>query len=249
MSPSQPPPHPDPPSRNYDLLAGVLSYLVPGLGQIYQGRVGKGVLFLVCIYTLFFYGLLYLGSGSVQAGQRTYRLNGNVYLPDTTPPSEGASPASPGVLINNLYNRPQFLGQFWVGVAAWPAIIQYLHFNKAFVADLDRKIDEFYREADNAAQENKRANAGTDEPGGSPARFLQQAEELERKRRHPILGTFQQEPSAADINMVHNASDKRLELGWVYTVIAGVLNIMVIYDAIAGPAFLLGSRASGKAVS
>ena len=31
---------------------------------------------------------------------------------------------------------------------------------------------------------------------------------------------------------------KLIELGWVYTVIAGVLNIMVIYDAFAGPAFL-----------
>jgi hypothetical protein len=33
-----------------------------------------------------------------------------------------------------------------------------------------------------------------------------------------------------------------LELGWVYTVIAGVLNIMVIYDAVAGPAFLASRR-------
>jgi hypothetical protein len=29
-----------------------------------------------------------------------------------------------------------------------------------------------------------------------------------------------------------------VELGWVYTVIAGVLNILVIYDAVAGPAML-----------
>ena len=26
--------------------AAVLSYLVPGLGQIYQGRIGKGLLFV-----------------------------------------------------------------------------------------------------------------------------------------------------------------------------------------------------------
>jgi hypothetical protein len=45
------------------------------------------------------------------------------------------------------------------------------------------------------------------------------------------------EPSAEAINAVSNASDKRLELAWVYTVIAGVLNIMVIYDAVAGAAF------------
>ena len=31
-------------------------------------------------------------------------------------------------------------------------------------------------------------------------------------------------------------SDKSPDLGWMYTVIAGVLNILVIYDALAGPA-------------
>jgi hypothetical protein len=49
------------------------------------------------------------------------------------------------------------------------------------------------------------------------------------------------EPSPVAINVVNNAGDKRLELAWVYTVIAGVLNILVIYDAIAGPAFALVS--------
>ena len=31
-------------------------------------------------------------------------------------------------------------------------------------------------------------------------------------------------------------SDKTWDLGWVYTVIAGALNVLVIYDAVAGPA-------------
>src|SRR5262245_66453159 len=62
-----PPASPLPP-RKIDPFAAVLSYLVPGLGHIYQGRVGKGVLFLVCLYVLFFYGM-YLGQGK------------NVYLP------------------------------------------------------------------------------------------------------------------------------------------------------------------------
>ena len=60
-----------------DPLAAVLSYLVPGLGQIVQGRVGKGVLFLVGLYTLFFYGM-YLGQWS------------NVFLADVTPRNAGA---------------------------------------------------------------------------------------------------------------------------------------------------------------
>ena len=68
--------------RELQTLPGLLSFLVPGLGQIYQGRVGKGVLFFVSIYALFFYGM-YLGSGAVKAGEpeKTYTVSGNVYLP------------------------------------------------------------------------------------------------------------------------------------------------------------------------
>jgi hypothetical protein len=219
-------------------FAGVLSYLVPGLGQIVQGRVGKGLLFLVCIYTLFFYGM-YLGNGEVRIGSRTYRLTSNVYLPDTvedTPLREGQSPSQLPPLLINLYNRPQFAGQFWVGVAAWPAIWQYMTFKKNEVHDREHEIDRLYSEADQATDRQEKEQK------------LREAEELERQLRnlHPLLGDFQREPSASAINAVHNAGDKRLELAWVYTVIAGVLNIMVIYDAVAGPVFLASAAGAEK---
>src|SRR3954447_23222892 len=92
------------PPRPLSPWAGLLSYLIPGLGQIVQGRVAKGVLFLVCIYTLFFYGM-YLGSGTVEIDKRKYSLVGNVYLPDTVDrraPDNGSLP----VWLVNLYNRP-----------------------------------------------------------------------------------------------------------------------------------------------
>src|SRR5215813_5001587 len=93
-----------PPGRGHSLWAGFLSYLVPGLGQIVQGRVGKGLLFLVCLYGLFFYGM-YLGSWS------------NVYLPDVTvvetPPRLFDLFRVP-VPVFNVYNRLQFAGQFWI---------------------------------------------------------------------------------------------------------------------------------------
>src|SRR5260370_26544502 len=94
----------------HSLFAGFLSYLIPGLGQIYEGRVAKGVLFMVCLYGLFFYGM-YLGNWQ------------NVYLPNSAqinPP-----PLKLHDLITNLYNRIQFPGQFWIGVAARPALSHY----------------------------------------------------------------------------------------------------------------------------
>src|ERR1700726_4352866 len=127
-----------PPSPPYAPLAALLSYLVPGLGQIVQGRVGKGCLFMVCIYTLFFYGL-FLGRGTVSVAKggeppfqyETYHVSSNVYLP-TAGDRAGdnrkvdtlqANPYNLPQVIVDLYNRPQFLGQFWMGVVVWPAIV------------------------------------------------------------------------------------------------------------------------------
>src|SRR5262245_61476305 len=111
-------------ARQFSPMAAFLSYLIPGLGQIYQGRVAKGVLFFICVYAMFIYGM-YLGSGTVTYNKVTYRIIGNVYLPDTAdrPNSNPFGLARP---LANLYNRPQFAGQFWIGIAAWPAVWQYL---------------------------------------------------------------------------------------------------------------------------
>ena len=160
-----------------DPFAALLSYVVPGLGQIYQGRVAKGVLFFVGLYGLFFYGM-YLGQWS------------NVFLADTA----DANPAwrLPRV-ATNLYNRIHFAGQFWIGAAAWPAIWHYNH------------------DPANAAR--------------GPINNGQ------------FIAKFEAAPSEAELNTLQRDGDKHWDLGWVYTVIAGVLNVLVIYDAFAGPAF------------
>src|SRR5947209_2510764 len=97
---AEPMPNVAQPPQKQDLLAGFLSYLVPGLGQIYQGRMVKGALFLVCIYGLFVYGMA-LGSWK------------NVFLPQAT---RGPNKRLGASLYDDLLARPQFLGQFWAGV-------------------------------------------------------------------------------------------------------------------------------------
>jgi hypothetical protein len=159
-----------PTPRQLDAWAALLSYLVPGLGQIYQGRVGKGILFLVSLHVLFFYGM-WLGE---------FR---NVYLPHT---DTRQNVVFTSTVLADVENRLHFAGQFFIGVAAWPALIQYYS---------DPNAD-----------------------------------------KHPILGSWQRAPRVEELNSLQRNGDKRWDLGWVYTVIAGVLNILVIYDALAGPA-------------
>jgi hypothetical protein len=173
-------PSPVLPPRLYSPLAGLLSYLVPGLGQIYQGRVAKGMLFLVCLYGLFFYGL-YLGDWQ------------NVYLQPVSEP--GARPPREQSPVQMVLDRARFLGQVWIGVAAWPAIYQ----------------------------------ARTYDP---------------RPDAKPPLGKFERMPSDQELNDFLRSSDKTPDLGWMYTVVAGVLNILVIYDAFAGPAFRSAAAAA-----
>ncbi len=159
-------------------LAGVLSYLIPGLGQIYQGRVGKGLLFLVSLLGMFHIG-------EAMGGWQ------NVYLP---PPENGgrfgqqradAQGRGPsGVLL-----RWHFAGQFWIGIAAWPALLHYF---------------------------------------GGP---------IPDAELHPFWHNYQKPPVETTLNDTLVNSDKTPDLGVMYTVIAGILNILVIYDAYAGPAF------------
>ncbi len=168
------------------LWAGVLSYLVPGLGQICQGRIGKGLLFMVALLGLF------------HAGQAMGAWK-NVYIPveeDWNDRFAADGKISRGrrlqQLPHNLYQRWHYLGQFWIGVAAWPALWQYF----------DMPV---------------------------PA-----------KETNPFVHDFQAYRAGEterEINDFWVNSDKTPDLGWIYTVIAGVLNLLVIYDAYAGPAF------------
>src|SRR5690242_16978390 len=85
-------------------LAAFLSYLIPGLGQIYQGRYGKGILFMVSLLGMF---LLGQAMGNWQ--------NVHIQTIDQGPNNQRGGPAA-------LINRWHYGGQFWIGIAAWPAL-------------------------------------------------------------------------------------------------------------------------------
>lgn len=157
----QPMAQPNIPLRN-PRTAALLAWLVPGLGHIYQGRIGKGILYAVCILSLYFVGLT-LGEGKV------------VYWR----------------WVNPLNNPEKFclyyLGQFFVGLPALPALIQ-----------------------------------GT----------------LKYYGMDPVFWGILAEPPQNAINALHPRLGKLVEIGSMYTAVAGLLNILAIYDAYEGPAYL-----------
>lgn len=140
--------------------AGLLAWLVPGLGHIYQGRTGKGVLYAVCILGLYLVGLV-LGEGKV------------VYWG----------------WINPMRHPEEFrlssVGQLGVGLPALLSLLQ-----------------------------------GT----------------LQYYGMDPLFGGFMAEPKLEVLNGLHPRLGKFLEIGTLYTVMAGLLNVLAIYDAYAGPA-------------
>lgn len=145
-------------------LAAFYAWLWPGAGHLYQGRRAKGILFMVCVLSTYFFGFT-LGKGHV------------VY----------ASFRKPDF-------RYAYLCQVGVGVPALPALIQTNRFNNG---------------------------------------------------RPPLFGiAMMMPPRPVDPNTGsdqladwHDDLKGLFEVATLYTMIAGLLNMLAIYDAFAGPVF------------
>ena len=144
-------------------LAAVIGWLWPGAGHLYQGRYGKGVLFIACILGTYFMGLAIGGGHVVYASWR------------------------PGDM------RLYYAAQVHVGIPALPAIPQAMSMS-----------------------------------GGGD----------------PILGDWMAPPRKPLVEGEHDHKATwhekygfYFELGTLFTTVAGLLNLLAVYDAYAGPVF------------
>lgn len=149
-------------------VAALLAWLVPGVGHLYQGRTSKGILIFVTISLLFITGLQISGGKAVYCSFRG---------PDL---------------------RWQFVGQFFVGSASVPAIIQ------------NRVV--------RGQQENVNVSMIRPLFGGkfSPPVSMEEREEW------------------------HGDYHAYFQMGTLYTLVAGLLNLFAIFDAYCGPTALFG---------
>lgn len=168
-------------------LAAVLSFILPGAGHFYQGRIGKGIVFCVCVLGLFLYGLV-LSSGDVGWGRAVYWK----WTPDD--------------------RRFYFFGQACIGAPALPALIQSSRVQKGedpFLYGLMAPpISSQYIVNNHGQLQYENLSAGN-------------LEEQNKKYNY----TFHQ---------IRKSLNKDYELGTLFTTVAGLLNLLVVFDAAGG---------------
>jgi hypothetical protein len=166
-------------------LAAFLAWLIPGAGHLYQGRTGKGILFLVCILGTFFYGL-YIG-------------NGRVVYASTAP-----------VFSRQFVDRWQYICQVGVGLPALPALVQRYRVK--------------HHEEPLFGDNFMRPPYG---PNDKPSSFFESPDQTDPQRS--VV------KSPDELSKWNYDYGEYFEIGTVFTVIAGLLNILAIYDAYGGP--------------
>lgn len=183
-------------------LAAFLAWLIPGLGHFYQGRTGKGLLFMFTILGTFAYGM-YLGDGRV------------VYASTTNPIKNFAA----------LKDRWHYACQLPVGLPALPALIQTWRVENG-KAPLDFFDDNFER------RPYTREDANRFFPDNSRAETTRKYFQSTDQSENVVMHGSEREKWHHDLHFF-------FELGTVYTMMAGLLNVLAICDARWGPLVVL----------
>jgi hypothetical protein len=172
-------------------LAAFLSWLVPGLGQLYQGRRFKGTVFMASLVSTFLAGM-WLGGGTV------------VY-----------ASWRPGD------RRIEFIGQAGIGVAAIPALVQAALVSGSAHQPLGSGwfAPPLLRGQPVSERFQERVIASDPEIG---------PEDFTGMRFAP------RQPGDQS-SLWRRRFGRSFDFGTLYTTIAGLLNLLVIYDAWAGP--------------
>ena len=195
-------------------VAAVLAWLIPGAGHFYQRRFAKGLLFMVCVLATYFVGLG-LGHGRV------------VYA---------------SLKKNDLrWQYPLF--QVHCGIVALPAMVQahktkdggdpYWVLCERYPADYREqslRFTEISKENPPADMPAKTLKDGLMAPPGFVADPSNQDQETKELPNQDVLARW------------HFDYRHFYELGTLYTMVAGILNLLAVYDAFCGPAILTADQ-------
>ena len=197
-------------------VAAVLAWLIPGAGHFYQRRYVKGLLFMVCVLVTYFVGL---GLGHGRVVYASWRPN------------------------DIRWQYPLF--QIHSGIVALPAMVQALKTKDG--GDpywvLCERYPEDYPELDLRFSQISEDNRPADMPANvlkdgfmAPPATVQAPEKENQSEKEKNL------PNQDVLARWHFDYRHFFELGTLYTMVAGILNLLAVYDAFCGPAILTADQ-------
>lgn len=252
------------------VVSGVLAYLIPGAGHLYQGRLFKGVLYFCCILGTFFGGMK-LGEGAVVYHMPTNRWGLSLnYLaqvcvglpalpalyqtkrskdPSNRPLYDLTEPLSAPFEGHLIVSGPgqdtdegQLVGHVDLATAAQGALPETrgrfrgtlngdpIELNLVGGFMLDRPISAGFRrpmECAVARQPNQHPHESKVIRGSIP---------------RPFVDAYCAPPEPEKLQDLHGRLGKFYDLAIAFTMIAGLLNVLAVWDAIEGPAYGFGDE-------
>jgi hypothetical protein len=248
-------------------FAGVLAFLLPGAGHVYQGRYFKGILCGVCVLVTFFYGMA-LGNWSVVYWKKdpTNFLNpyyaqvfvGLPALPSLVQARRYESRTNVDEMsISGPINAPfhgalrmhdrtagladgVVTGQIEIKPGTRPSEGRVVQ--GTFTGSMDKK--EIPLKLEGIPKLGKAVSADPDreievdvvDSSDPPQAIGRLRGEIPRR----FLDRFDAPPDEHYYLDLHGKLGKFHELAMTFTMIAGLLNILVILDAVEGPAYGYG---------
>ncbi len=258
------------------VLAGILAFLLPGAGHLYQGRIFKSVVYAVCIWGTYLTGNVMSGWRAVQAPRLgevrskiplslKFAAQAGVGLPGLYAMYQTSRASQPGnrevsslsAPLDAPCEGPAELGTF--GQQKASGIAQGR-------VSLKPKTDEFGKSISGVFE-------GTFRPKGEEPRKVEWglenvvlARKIQPGLKRLVAGTIRDEASGEKLGEMrafiprsfldafgapatpheevdlHGELGKFHELAMVLTWIAGLLNVLAIWDAVDGPAYGYGDE-------
>lgn len=252
------------------VVAAVLAYLIPGAGHFYQGRTFKGCIYFFCILGTFFGGLK-LGEGAVvyNVPQQPWGVSlhylaqvcvGLPALPAWWQARRASQPANRVVTELSQPLKAPFTGRLIITGPQQDEDLGLLQgtieLESTQVGGLTDTKGRFMGTLEGQPIELTLSGGfRLDRPVGAGFQRKLQCLVARESDQHPhtsrlIRGTiprafwdaYAAPPDAETLQDLHGRLGKLYDLAMAFTMIAGLLNVLAIWDAIEGPAYGFGDE-------
>ena len=257
------------------VIAGILAFLVPGAGHLYQGRMFKAAVYFVCILGLFFSGMAMAEWKAVQPpvkgpapGKKLAMLKYAAQLCVGTPSIVGLvqreryhSEANQQMEQTPVSLTTTFKGSLELRTdvdAEFSDVEGLIHLNpivdnygdKVLTGTVELKVNGEIREFQLGpyvqlgkpieASEERALSASivsSDRPQDSIG-------SIRGSIPRPFFDWYQVPMQQDEVLALHGKLGKFHEIAMVFTWVAGLLNVLAIWDAVEGPAYGFGEEST-----